>query len=349
MYSYQIVDWGAPLARSEKPNPVPKGREVLLRVTSSGVCHSDIHIWHGYFDLGGGEKLKISDRGMKLPFTLGHEVLGEVIEKGPEAKEVEVGDKRIVYPWIGCGECDVCSKGQNLLCLKPRIIGTWVDGGYSDHLIVPDPKWLVPYDGIAEELACTYACSGITAYRALKTAEISNGEPLLIVGAGGVGMQGVQLAPYVTSDQVAVADVSEAKRKLAQDCGANLTVDNSDPSSVETVLEWSKGGVAAAVDFVGRPETVQFAMRTLRKGGVVVVVGLYGDQLPLSTALLPLRMYTLRGSYVGTLQDLKDVVGLAQQGKLLPIKTQSRPLDAVNQALLDLEAGKVEGRIVLKP
>ncbi|MEO1018616.1 MAG: alcohol dehydrogenase [Pseudomonadota bacterium] len=349
MYSYQIVDWGQPLQRRERANPEPKGSEVLLRVTSSGVCHSDLHIWHGYFDLGGGQKLKISDRGMKLPFTLGHEVLGEVIAKGPDAGDVAIGDKRIVYPWIGCGECRVCTEGHNLLCLKPRIIGTWVDGGYSDHVIVPDTRWLVPYDGIAEELACTYACSGITAYRAMKLTRAREDEPILIIGAGGVGLQGVHLAPSVASARRAVADVSPEKREAARSAGAALVVDNSDPQAVQAVKDWSSGGVTAVVDFVGRPETVKFAMDCSRKGGAVIIVGLFGDQLPMPLATIPLRMLRLQGSYVGTLRDLKDVVALAQEGKLPPLKTQTRPLDEVNAALVDLEAGKVDGRIVLKP
>ncbi len=349
MYSYQIADWGKPLELAERSNPEPKGSEVLVRVTSSGVCHSDLHIWHGFFDLGGGQKLRISDRGMKLPFTLGHEVLGEVVAFGPDATNVAVGDRRIVYPWIGCGECEVCRDGHNLLCLKPRIIGTWVDGGYSDHVIVPDAKWLVPYDGIAEEVACTYACSGITAYRALKMTGVERDQPLLVIGAGGVGLQGVHLAPAVVSRNCAVADVSSEKRHAAEAAGASIIVDNSDPDSVQTVKSWSNGGVAAVVDFVGRPETVKFAIDCGRKGATVVVVGLFGDQLPLSLPLLPLRMLRLQGSYVGTLQDLKDVVGLAQAGKLPPLRTQTRPLHEVNSALVDLEAGRIDGRVVLKP
>ena len=119
--------------------PCPQGPEVLVRVTACGVCHSDLHIWQGFFDLGGGERINIADRGVELPFTMGHEVVGEVLSVGPEAKDVAVGDRRIVYPLIGCGKCPECLRGDELMCLQPRIVGTWRPGGYSDRVMCPMP------------------------------------------------------------------------------------------------------------------------------------------------------------------------------------------------------------------
>ena len=110
MKAYQITQWGQPLEEREVEIPKTKGTEVLLKVTACGVCHSDIHIWDGFFDLGGGKKVTLEDRGLKLPFTLGHEPLGEVVGLGPGPTGVSIGEKRIAYPWIGCGHCDMCER-----------------------------------------------------------------------------------------------------------------------------------------------------------------------------------------------------------------------------------------------
>ena len=133
MKAYQITSWGQPLEECEVPTPEPTGSEVLIKITSCGVCHSDIHIWDGFFDLGGGKQIKLEDRGLGLPFTMGHEPVGEVVGLGPDAIGVSLGDKRIVYPWIGCGNCNVCKDNNELLCNNPITVGTRRNGGYADY------------------------------------------------------------------------------------------------------------------------------------------------------------------------------------------------------------------------
>ena len=167
MRAMQIIEWGKPLEAREYPDPEPKAEEVLLRVEAAGVCHSDVHIWDGYFDLGGGQHISLESRGVRLPFTMGHEIAGEVTALEPQASGVKVGDKVVAYPWIGCGECAVCGKGDELLCLNPRTLGTRRAGGYGTHVIVPHGRYLVPHDGVPQGLAATYTCSGITAFSAL--------------------------------------------------------------------------------------------------------------------------------------------------------------------------------------
>ena len=142
MRSFQVCTCGAPLELHEQATPKPAGGEVLLKVLAAGVCHSDLHLSDGYFDLGGGRKLSLAERGMKLPVTLGHENVGEVAAAGPLAKGVKVGDRRLVDPWMGCGACGVCGRGDEQLCLKPGSIGVFRNGGYSDFLLVPHPRYL---------------------------------------------------------------------------------------------------------------------------------------------------------------------------------------------------------------
>jgi D-arabinose 1-dehydrogenase-like Zn-dependent alcohol dehydrogenase len=168
MRAMQIIEWGMPLEAREYPDPEPKGEEVLLRVEAAGVCHSDVRIWDGHFDLGGGQQISLESRGVRLPFTMGHEIAGAVVALGPQASGVKVGDKVVAYPWIGCGECAVCRKGEELLRLTPRTLGTRRAGGYGTHVIVPHGRYLLPHEGVPQGLAATYTCSGITALSAFK-------------------------------------------------------------------------------------------------------------------------------------------------------------------------------------
>ena len=153
MRAMQIIEWNKPLEPREYPDPEPMGEEVLLRVDAAGVCHSDIHIWNGHFDLGGGKQLSFASRGVRLPMTMGHEIAGEVVALGPRASGVKVGDNVVAYPWIGCGECTICRKGKELLCLKPRILGVDRPGAYGTHIIVPHGRYLLPYGDIPTALA----------------------------------------------------------------------------------------------------------------------------------------------------------------------------------------------------
>ena len=188
MRSYQIADWGQPLVYDERPTPTPEGTEVLLRVTAAGICHSDLHIQDGFFDLGEGQRVDFAKLGAQLPLTLGHEIVGEVEAVGPDVQGVAVGDARIAFPWIGCRRCGICRHEREQFCMTPKFLGARVNGGYSDHVIVPHPSYLVAHDGIPSELACTYACAGLTAYSAIgKIGNLGEDDFLLMIGAGGVG------------------------------------------------------------------------------------------------------------------------------------------------------------------
>lgn len=350
MRSYQIVEWGRPIELREYPTPTPQGTEVLLRVTAAGICHSDLHINDGYFDLGDGQRAELARLGARLPLTLGHEIVGVVEALGPDAAGVAVGDARVAFPWIGCRQCRVCQNEPEHYCLSPKFLGARVDGGYAEYVVVPHPKYLLPYDGIPTELACTYACAGLTAYGALKKLmPLEDDEWLLTIGAGGVGLSGVHIAPALTGARLVVADVDPEKRAIARQAGAHETVDNADPDAVAKVKELSQGGIKAAIDFVGAPATARFALDCMRKGGTLIVVGLYGGALSFPLPFFPQRALTVRGSYVGTVGELAELIALGQEGRIPPIPLDLRPLDAAPQAMADLRAGHVKGRVILKP
>ncbi len=350
MKSYRVPGYGEPLVEMDDPTPEPQGREAVVRITGCGVCHSDLHIWDGHFDLGGGNKVDLS-RAHKLPLTMGHEITGTVAALGPEASGVAVGDPVIVYPWIGCGDCAHCNGGDDHFCARPRALGVNLDGGYADHVLVPDAKFLFPMGDLPSELACTYACSGLTAYSALKKVEPrARGASLLLVGAGGVGFQGLTIARAIFPDtQIIVADIDQAKRDAAMAAGADLAVDPADPGARKELMKATGGGPQGAVDFVGSDKSLGFATGVLGAGGIVAVVGLFGGAMPLSVPLLPLKRLTICGSYVGSPQEMRELMELVVAGKVAPLPVATRPMAEANQTLNDLRDGKIVGRVVLTP
>ena len=366
MTSYQVVAWGKPLQRRTYPTPDPQGTEVLLQVELCGVCHSDLHIHEGYFDMGGGRRRVLADLGVQLPLTLGHEPAGTVAAVGPDVDDpaaagVPIGARRVVWPWVGCRQCAACRREEDILCERGRYLGARVDGGFSDYLLVPHPRYLQPYDGIAAEVAATYACAGITGYAAVKRAltaypesvgtlgRIGAGDTLLLVGAGGVGLSALRVARALTDARIVVAEISAEKRALAEANGAAATIDAADPDAGRRLKEQSGAGVAASVDFVGKPETSQMAIDSLRRGGTHVIVGLFGGALTVSVPDYVYKLLSLRGSHLGTPQDLRELIELRRDGRIEPPPIARRPLAEVNDVFAELHAGRVDGRVVVVP
>ena len=349
MNSWQITRFGGPLELTCTADPEPGGAAVLVRVEGCGMCHSDLHIWSGFFDLGGGKRYEVKNR-MTLPFTLGHEIVGEVIAAGPDAT-VAVGTKGIVFPWIGCGSCHACRAGQELRCPAPRVLGTRKDGGYSDRVLVPDGRYIVPYGDMDPALAATCACSGLTAYSAIrKLPPLGPDGSVLILGAGGVGLAGVGLArAMLPGVKVVVTDPAGPKREAALAAGADAALDPAAPDIAKLVRAETGRAPLAAIDFVGAPDTLRLALDSVDVGGTVVAVGLFGGEITLSTALVPLRQVTLRGSYVGTLDELRELVALMNEQEMASVPVSTRPMAEVNAIVSELEAGRVVGRVVMVP
>ncbi len=351
MISYDVARFGAPLERCERPTPRPAGSEVLLKVLAAGVCHSDIHIRSGEYDLGGGKRLNMADRGVKLPLTMGHETVGEVVAVGPEAHGVRPGDRRLVFPWIGCGACAVCQRGDENLCTKPRSLGVFLPGGYADHIVVPHAKFLLEIGNLAPSQAAPYACSGVTTYSALRKIDPTalTREPIAIMGAGGLGLMCLTVLKALGGRGAVVVDIDAAKREAATAAGALAVVDGASPDAVKQLQDAAGGPLWAAVDFVGAPSTAQLALDCLVKGGRLIVVGLFGGAITLPLATLPLRAMTVQGSYVGNLRELTELMALVRRADIAPIPIATRGLEQAQAALVDLEHGRVTGRTVLEP
>src|SRR2546423_9598857 len=299
MRSFQVCQCGAPLQMNEAETPNPRGTEVLPKVIAAGVCHSDLHIWEGHYEIGGGKKLMLADRGIKLPLTMGHENVGEVVAVGPDAKGVKVGDVRLVNPWMGCGECKVCQRGDENLCLKPQNVGVFAQGGYATHMLVPSHRHLFDIGKLTPQQAAPLACSGVTAYSALKkVAATLKDEPVVIIGAGGVGLMGVTLARKMGAKDVIIVDIDADKRDAAMKVGATAAVDGSAADAVAQIQKATGGGARAGVGFGRSRETGHLPVASLIQGGSVVVGGLFGGDVTVPTPHFPLRALTLRGSSV---------------------------------------------------
>lgn len=287
MHAFAIFQDDHTVTDVELPTPTPEGTEVLLRVVRSGVCHTDMHLREGYYDLGSRGRLNLIDRGVTYPLVLGHEVVGVVEAAGPDADGVSPGEHRLVYPWIGDGSCDACQAGHENLCPSPRNLGVARHGGYAEFILVPHPRYLLDVTGIEERWAATLACSGLTAYSAARKAlPATASDPVVVIGAGGVGLMAIATLRALGHEAVLAVDLQERNLELARQLGATTTISARQEDLAAAIVAGAGGPVAAIVDFVNNSTTAPAAFAALRKGGTMVQVGLFGGELVIPTALL---------------------------------------------------------------
>jgi len=348
MHAWAVVANGEPLQEITLPTPEPHGAQVLLEVLHCGVCHSDVHLWDGHYQLGGEKKLLLKDRGVSLPLVMGHEIVGRVVRTGPQARGVAVGELKIVYPWVGCGTCALCRSDQDNMCQTPRSIGVFQAGGYASHVIVPEPRHLVDVGTLSPPVAATLACSGLTAYGAVKKAlPLPADEPIVIIGLGGLGLNAIAILRALGHERIVGVDLKAENRAAALAAGATDTVDATAANLAEAIVAAAGQGVGVVIDFVNSSATAKAAFDALRRGGKLIAVGFFGGELSLPLPLLPLRALTLVGSYVGSPIELRELVALAQSGKLPPIPLTTAPQSDATSVLARLRDGRIIGRVVL--
>jgi alcohol dehydrogenase, propanol-preferring len=356
MRSFRVADFNAPLKEVEEPTPRPAGTQVLLRVKAAGVCHSDLHIWEGGYELGHGRKpLSLKDRGVSLPLTMGHETVGEIVAFGPDVTEsdkhgLKTGDMVLAYPWLGCGQCKTCLGGDENMCIvKPNALGVYCDGGYADHLTVRHPKYLLDLKGLDPVTAAPYACSGVTTYSALKKVESVLDTPIVIFGAGGLGLMALSLLKAMGGKGAIVVDIDARKREAAEKAGALASVDGNAADALLQLTQKAGEPIRAVIDLVGNAKTTQLGFDCLTKGGKLVIVGLFGGGATFPLPLIPIKAVTIQGSYVGNLRETQELLDLVRAKKIAPIPVTPMPLAKANQALMDLKEGRLVGRAILTP
>jgi D-arabinose 1-dehydrogenase-like Zn-dependent alcohol dehydrogenase len=349
MRCFHLTGFGRALVPVDKPMSAPVGSEVLLKVLAAGVCHSDLHISDGSIDLGNNEVVSFESR-CSFPFTPGHETSGEVIAVGPDAKGVSVGDKCLVCSWIGCGECSFCQQDQEHLCTNSRFLGVNRDGGYADHLRVPHPRYLIDLGDLDPVTAAPLACAGLTTYSALKKGgPRALLEPVVVIGAGGLGLMAVNMLSIMGGKGAVVLEIDAQKRQAALDCGALAAIDPTLPDADQQIRRAVGGPIHFVLDLVGSGQTAAQGFRLLDRSGKLLVVGMFGGAMSLSVPLLAIRSATIQGSYIGSPNELRELIALIQATRMPVVPIDRRRLEDANAALSDLRAGRVVGRVVMIP
>ena len=345
----QMTAFGQPLAMHSGYAPTPTGTEVVLRVLGAGVCHSDLHLWEGFHDYGGGRRASFENR-VSLPLTLGHETAGSVFATGPEAHGVTPGANYLLCSWIGCGVCPACSAGNQHLCTAPHYRGVNRDGGYADFVVAPHPRYLIELGHLDPAAAAPLACAGLTAFGALKKLRAAaSDQPIVIIGAGGLGLMAIGLEKLMGGKGVVAVDIDAKKRDAALEAGACGVVDPAASDAQDQIRAAVGAPIMGVIDFVGSERTTTLEFELLAKGGTLVVVGLFGGALSIPIPVLASMAVTIQGSYIGPLSELRELVSLVREQHLPPMPITRRPLTEATAALELLRQGGVVGRTVLVP
>jgi NAD+-dependent secondary alcohol dehydrogenase Adh1 len=314
--------------------------DVVVRIGAAGLCRTDLHIQEGQW----AEK-----SGVALPYTPGHENAGWVHEIGSAVTNVERGDTVIVHPFISCGLCRFCRAGDDMHCVNGSFPGINRDGGFAEFLLTSARSVVKLGPGLEPKDIAALADAGLTAIHAVKKAipVLGAGTRAVVIGAGGLGHIGIQCLKAYTPAEVIVIDPSEKALALAGEMGADQTV-RVDGTHVETVREMTDGlGAEAIIDFVGEKGAIEDGIAMVQDGGFYYVIG-YGENINIPTIDVISREISFIGNLVGTYNDLVDLMTLTAQGKV-SLHTTTYPLDAINDAMADLDGGRLQGRGILIP
>jgi NAD+-dependent secondary alcohol dehydrogenase Adh1 len=314
--------------------------DVIVRIGGAGLCRTDLHIVEGQWR---------NKSNVALPYTLGHENAGWVEAAGSAVDHVAVGDTVIVHPLITCGLCRACRAGDDMHCVRSAFPGIDTDGGFAEFLKTGARSVVKLAPGVRPEDVAALADAGLTAYHAVKKAVpiLYPGTNAVVLGAGGLGHIGVQSLKALTAATVIVVDRSEAALQLARECGADLTI-LADGSHVAKVRELTDGlGCEAVIDFVGEGGALEDGIAMLRRAGTYYVIG-YGGVLQVPAIDIISTEINFIGNLVGTYNDLAELMILTAQGRVR-LRTQRYPLDTINDAMDDLEHGRLHGRGILVP
>ena len=349
MKAFQLVENGKPLKEVEIEKPSPGKNEILLKTVACGVCHTDVHIHEGFFHLGGDAKLPLP---LPEPIAMGHEIYGEVVEVGDNVKDIQVGKKYVAYPWIGCRECDECLNGREHYCspMVTKNLGVNVNGGYAEYVLVPDSKYLFDAGDTPDEVAGSYACRGLTAYSALKKANLKKGDDsVVIISAGGLGSLALQIIQAAYSINPIVVDIDNNKLEIALKNGARAVINSNSEDAAQKILELTNGGASSVIDYVGSASSYEFSagLFGVKRGSTYVMVGLIGGQTTVQLPMITLMARTITGVYLGSLQEMSELMSLVREGKIDDVDVEIRHASKATETLDDLKNGKISGLVCL--
>ncbi len=334
-----LAAYNRPLELRELPVPEPGPGEVLLRVTHCGICGTDLKIVTGQLP-----------EVITLPHVPGHEIAGEVASVGPGVTGLEPGQRGVVYPYLSCGDCELCRGGRENICFRVRRLGFELPGGFARYVKLPAYNFCRTGGAVPPGEMSVLADAAATPYHALKTVgRLAPGQRLLIVGAGGLGLFAVQVARLMGA-RVAAADLRPGALQAAQSFGAELLVDPGHSDPRRAVLDWTRGrGVDLVLEGVGVEATFRWSIACLKRGGRLVIMGYDPvNPLPLGAKEMHYNEWTVAGTRLAPKQELVEVIELVEQGALRSVATRRRRLREANEALRELADGDRVGRIVLE-
>lgn len=328
--------FGRPLSLEERPIPQAGPGQVLIRLMSSGVCHTDLHAVNGDWPVK-----------PTLPFIPGHEGAGLVAAVGAGVKDLREGD-RVGVPWLhdACGVCEFCVSGWETLCESQHNTGYSVNGTFAEY-VIGDAKYVARLPGgrSFSELA-PILCAGVTTYKGIKETEARPGEWIAISGIGGLGHMAVQYAKAMGLHVIAL-DVTAEKLRLAEQAGADVALNALAPDCVERIGKVTNGGAHGVLVTAVSVAAFNQALRMVRRKGTVSLVGLPPGEFPTPIFDVVLKRITIRGSIVGTREDLAEALSFAESGQV-KAHYHAAPLGDINKVFASLSAGHVDGRIVLE-
>jgi propanol-preferring alcohol dehydrogenase len=335
MHAAVVKEFGTPLTVEEYPLPTPGPGQALVKLISSGVCHTDLHAAEGDWPV------KPSP-----PFVPGHEGVGEVVALGEGVTSLALGDLvGNAWLWSACGDCEYCRTGWETLCESQQNAGYSVDGSFGEYMLV-DAEFAprIPEGADPVEIA-PVLCAGVTVYKGLKMTEARPGQWVVISGIGGLGHIAVQYA-VAMGLRVAAVDIAEDKLSLARKHGAEITVNASLENPVESIQRQT-GGVHGVLVTAVHPAAFGQAIGMTRRGGTIVFNGLPPGDFPAPIFDVVLKGLTIRGSIVGTRQDMEEALDFYARGLIHPT-VSTRNLGEINEVLDEMRAGKIDGRVVIK-
>ncbi|TGR23011.1 MULTISPECIES: alcohol dehydrogenase catalytic domain-containing protein [unclassified Mesorhizobium] len=345
-----LTEFGHPFVEVERPDLVASGTEVVLRVTGAGLCHSDIAARRGGHSLGNGRMLRYTDRGMKLPVVLGHEIAGVILSVGPDVGELDQTLNYAIYPWAGCGKCFACRKGNEHHCASPRTPGFHMDGGFATMIKVSHPRYLFDIGDIDPTFAATFSCSGLTSYSALKRVQDTMSDvPLVIIGAGGLGLMCISLVKALGGVAPVVVEPDAARRDAALALGAKLALDPRAEDAAAAIRSAAGGKVPAVIDFHVSEDTAALSLDLVMKGGKIILVGLHGGVAPWPLAVLTTTAVSIIGTVTGSPVEFGEFIDIVARGGVTAPPLHLRSMSELNAQTDALERGEIVGRVVLIP
>lgn len=330
-----VHEFGGKLKIEQVPVKEPKENQILVKVISCGVCHTDLHACNGDWPVKS-----------KMPLIPGHEAIGYVAALGRNVTNVKEGDI-VGVPWLysACGCCEFCITGWETLCDTQQNGGYSVDGGFAEY-VVADARYVAHFPAnINFTQMAPIICAGVTVYKGLKETDVKPGEWVAISGIGGLGHLAVQYAKAMGL-HVAAIDVADDKLELARKLGAEITV-NAREEDPGTLLQKKTGGMHGVLVTAVSPVAFSQGLSTLRKKGTIALNGLPPGSFDLPIFQTVLNRYTVRGSIVGTRKDMQEAIEFAIEGKV-KANVRGVKLEEVNTVFDDMRKGEIEGRIVLE-